>query len=275
MKKFYLSVLALSLSLLTFVAPSTAKQPPSWEEETTLTKKEINRIVDDIGLTEEELANFPDDVLKELLENNAKKLASNSKTVREEEFMDKNTITPQVALDGGILDLNATAFSVNSDMTGYKKFYLYGSYEWSKSPEWELTDGLSIGFPVTSKCFLPMSSRGKVQQHEYRYCYRPDNNTSAKWSCSTYTTPDDWDPGVGVGSKIDLEAMPSNNAHKGYISQYVYVEKNESGTVNIKFEYGHQTWTLGSVAFAVYPAGFAIEPASVTKVEDFGIVFRY
>ncbi|WP_340673188.1 hypothetical protein [Brevibacillus agri] len=51
MKKFYLSVLALSLSLLTFVAPSTVKQPPSWEEETTLTKKEINRIVDDIGLT--------------------------------------------------------------------------------------------------------------------------------------------------------------------------------------------------------------------------------
>ncbi|MGQ7279713.1 hypothetical protein ACT91Q_17250 [Brevibacillus thermoruber] len=115
-------------------------------------------------------------------------------------------------------------------------------------------------------------NNGKVQQHETQYCYRPDNNPTAPWSCSKSTTPVKWDP--GVGNEIDLVAMPSNNAHKGYIAQYVYVVSSESGTTNVKFQYGHQRWS-GSVSFGIYPAGLSIEPNSVSDLIDYGITFSY
>lgn len=53
--------------------------------------------------------------------------------------------------------------------------------------------------------------------------------------------------------------MPSNNLHKGYIGQYVYTDERNSGSTNIKFQYGHQTWG-GNVEFAIFPAGLSIKP---------------
>jgi len=277
----------LSLSLLSSVSLPTVALAQSTESKTdfseinddwgadSLTPEQTEKLLTDVGLTRTELQQFPQEILEELLNNDAKKLAENSKEINMSKYLSKNNLaTSGEEVDGGWLELNSKAFEVKSDDPDKKKFYFYGKYEWTDSPAFDLTDAVSIGFPDSAEFVLPMSSRGKVREHETRYCYRPDNDSSAKWKCSTDTSAHEWDNGMGVGNIMDLEEMPGNLAHKGYIGQYVYTER-KSGYVNIKFEYGHQAIDVGNPEFAVYPAGLSIQPESVDYTFDYGLEFEW
>lgn len=83
MKKILSVLCVLSLLTLSLSVPAFAKEKSSWggDDGETLKKHEIKYLIDKIGLTEEELGDFPNDVLRELIDNKAKKVASNHKVV--------------------------------------------------------------------------------------------------------------------------------------------------------------------------------------------------
>ncbi|MEJ8548830.1 hypothetical protein [Brevibacillus borstelensis] len=283
MKKVLLSVatvfLAALMPLSGFAASVESKIIPEG-----ISKKEARILVDEVGLDEDELKNFPSDVLKSLIENGAVKIASNEevhtfeKEISEEvneENSDKSGISPQALEKGTDIKLAATAFKVTSDMPGYKKFYLYGNFEWLKRPVFTFTDGVSLGYPDNTKWFLPTNSKGDVTQHETQYCYRVDNNVTAPWNCSKKTKPSYSSLGSGVGTNFTLQSLPSNLLHQGYIGQYVYVKDTESGTTNVRFEYGHTTVTA-EVSFSVLPTfGVGVTPKRTTEAADFLLTFSY
>ncbi|ERM19789.1 hypothetical protein ACEU2D_01210 [Brevibacillus laterosporus] len=270
MKKKIVSLAVVFMTMISSIGfAAQSKEHSDWGEDSSLNEQEIQKLIYDVGIEESEINDYPVQVLHQLIQNDAKKIATNYKVVKEEAIQGLSGED----IDGGTLELRGTAFEEKSDKKGKKKFYLYGKYEWTDSPRWGLTDGISIGYPVSNKWTLPMSANGKVKDFALRYCHKPEN-VDKKWKCSKSYKPTDWDPGVGVGGEIDLEAMPNNNLHKGYIGQYVYTDERNSGSTNIKFQYGHQTWG-GNVEFAIFPAGLSIKPQSVSEVIDFGIEFDY
>jgi hypothetical protein len=234
-----------------------------------LTSEELETLQEEVGLTEEEVQNIPPHILKNLIKQNAKVLAS--KTFIHKFDEGKNDKGRSVkSNDLTELKLNGIAFAVKSDRKGYKKFYLYGNFEWLESPRFMLTDKMTIGYPDTAKFFLPMK-KGKPEQHENQYCIK--TITNPKWDCKTSTEASDWEPGIGVAAEFDLR-MGNRPQHAGYISQYVYTEDTESGTINIKFEYGHNR-VIGTVGVSYSPFGLSIAPSNTTDVASYGIEFKY
>jgi len=157
----------------------------------------------------------------------------------------------------------------------FKEYVVYGNFNWLISPSWELTDGYAIGYPTTMGAFLGMDSYGNPTGFSSNYCYKPDNYAPDVWTCSSSTIPDAWTPGTGVGKDFDLDANPSNNIHKGYIQQYIYIPNSNTGTANIQFTYGHKILS-GTVSFDLYPVtGVSIQPTTTTETATYGIVFNY
>lgn len=280
MKRFISSFFVLALLVCSTYLPIEAKAEELDEKTSiewgskTLSKKQVKFLKNEVGLTEEEIEVLPAHILEELIDNNAKKLARNHKEKKFESNDGQfNTSSVGKRVDGGYIKLDAIAFEVDSDKSGKKKFYFYGGYNWTESPGWELIDALSLGWPDSAEIVLPMTS-GKVDQHETRYCEKPDNNASAPWDCSTDRSPEDWDNGMGVGNRFNIDGAPNNNIHKGYIAQYVYTARN-SGYVNVKFEYGHQEFDWGDPSFSVFPAGLSIDPDTVDEIIDYGLEFEW
>lgn len=131
------------------------------------------------------------------------------------------------------------------------------------------TDKMTIGYPDTAEFFIPMNTRGKPDQHENSYCYKP---VGYSWKCEKSTNAKDWDPGIGVSAEFDL-LMGNKQLHKGYIGQYVYTEYFRPRTFNIKYEYRHAVGT-GEIGVSFSPAGLSLVPGFTTDVKSFGIEFR-
>lgn len=264
-----MNLLKKSVLLVAMVAmiPSIAEASANdGKSQNALSKHEVEILTNDVGLTMDEISEFPNDVLRELIKQDAHKLKSNRVRTSME--------APLYSLtQGEDIELFGTGFTVTSDKSGYKKIYLYGSFEWLESPLNAFTDKMTIGFPDSSKWFLPMSS-GKVAQHESRYAY--DQWADGRWSWTTKQyTPSDWEPNAGVAAEFDLIGLLSSPLHKGYVSQYVYVSNQESNISNVKFEYGH-AYTGIDVEVAVFPsAGLAINPGIEVESESYGIEVDY
>jgi hypothetical protein len=235
-------------------------------DNTELTHEEIRKLTNDVGLNSNEIENMPVKILKSLLADHAKKLAGGGKIFTSRENH------PFLRTQKQDIIITGTAFSVGSDRRGYKKIYLYGNFEWMIIPVWTLVDKMSIGYPVTTDWFLPFKN-GNVAQHWNNLCYKKFGS-SGEYKCTESTKVSDWDPGIGVAAAFDLPSTPSRLKMKGAIGQYVYVKNTKSGTVNIKFRYGHQLYS-GVPRVGIYPFGLSVTPTLSTETFDYGIEFSY
>ncbi|MGG0754301.1 hypothetical protein [Brevibacillus laterosporus] len=261
-KKFSVFFLTLSVLGVTMFSGAGGSIIPS------VHAKEKDSI-ESLGLTDEELSFFPEEVLEKLIEQNAVKKSSFIKSFDLESEENKEGVSTFSLTDDDIT-LAGVAFKVDSDRRGYKKFYLHGAFDWNINPFNKWTDKISIGYPVTTKFFLPMSKKGKVQEHENKLLIR---GIGEKWREQDYsTTPSDWEAGAGVAAEIDI--VRGNYDQKGYIGQYVYVDEDEKGTTNIKIRYGHSKMS-GSPGVSIYPVGLAVSPSWDVETLDFGLELKY
>ncbi|BBU39192.1 MULTISPECIES: hypothetical protein [Aeribacillus] len=124
------------------------------------------------------------------------------------------------------LKLGGTVYKVTSDRSKEDKFYIYGNFQWLKTPSFHLVDKMTIGFPSNSGLYLPTSG-GTVKQHQHRYSQDPQGN-GRSIDYSIKYSPSNWEPSAGVAGSYDLKPSTSHTKHKGYIGQYVYVPKSKN-----------------------------------------------
>lgn len=251
MKLKFASVL---FSLLVFSGVLTAKADEIQTID-VLEPNEITTLVDEVGLTEDEINDFPVEVLRELIQNDAKKISYQS-------------VTPTLSTKD--IKVGATAFEVKSDRTGQKKMYLYGNFEWIKNPTSRFTDAMSIGWPDSAE-LAPPTVNNKISQFEGKYMYRDGSNSAFGWQTGTNTTTPNTETGLaGVGFKFGVKSGIGFSEHKGYIGQYVYTKKKE-GLFNIMIRYGHASLAI-TPSFTVYPNfGLGVTPGvTVSTVDAFG-----
>lgn len=263
MKKVFMILLAMALVATSMGTSVFAKQSDELTKD-DLSKKEISTLVDSVGLTEEEIDELPVDVLKELIELDAVKIAAPGK-----KYYNLKSETPEVStrdLTSSDIALNGLAFTITSDRPGCKKIYLYGSFDWLKEPACLLTDMMSIGYPESSHIFLDMNNGQPVGFYSRLNYMEYGVNQSA---VSYY--PADWET-TGVAAEYEIET--GMYQMDGSIRQYVYVEDSISGTCNVKIRYGHQI-LFGSPSVSIYPIGLAVTPSINTETLDYGLVLTY
>lgn len=267
MKKLFSSILFLLLIGIGGVA--FAEEGNS----TSLTEEEKSYLLD-AGHTAEEIESLPVEVAKQLVKEKAVITDKGSEIV---EFIEGvNTKPGQISTMGSIssstMKLAGTVYKVTSDKANNDKFYIYGNFNWLKTPSFNLVDKMTFGFPSSSGLYLPTSS-GKVTQHQHRYSQ--DQQGNGNWiDYAIDYSPSDWEPSAGVAGDFDLRASTSNTKHKGYMGQYVYVPTSKNGTINIKIEYGHKRIS-GSPTVSVYPAGLAITPTSTVDTASYALTLSY
>lgn len=260
-------VFSLSFSKIGF-----AEENDTYEEE--LSQEEINYLVNEVGNTQEEAEDLPVDVARQLIEEEAVVIASGSeiKEIFETEPFQKRQMVTMSSIASTTLKLGGTVYKVTSDRSKEDKFYIYGNFQWLKTPTSTLVDKMTIGFPSSAGLYLPTSG-GKVTQHQHRYSQ--DQQGNGRWiDYSIKTTPSDWEPNSGVAGSFDLLSSTSLTKHKGYIGQYVYVPTSKNGKINIKIEYGHKK-VSGSPSVSVYPAGLGIVPTTTTDTASYALTLAY
>ncbi|WP_342558318.1 hypothetical protein [Metasolibacillus sp. FSL K6-0083] len=224
-----------------------------------LADEDIAILINSVGLTESEINEFPVEVLQQLINNNAKKIYFNQEHLVLDENNKLNNISPFVEKDTDIT-VGAAAFEVNSDRVGQKKIYVYGNFNWLKSPPSRWTDALSIGWPDSAELSFPINNRGDIAQYEAKYFYRDGPYSAFGWQTGkSVTQPDDYASLAGVGFRFNLKSGFGFTEHKGYVGQYLYTKK-PSGLFNILVRYGHYSISF-SPSFTVYPSmGLAVTP---------------
>jgi hypothetical protein len=240
------------------------------ENQEPLTKKELKTLTEEVGLTEEELKDYPLEILRQLIKDKAKKVASGYTIEKFFEEDEKSGVGTMATIPSSDIKLGGTAYKVTSDISGRDKFYFYGNFEWLTSPAWELVDKMTIGFPSGYGFYLPTSG-GSVTQHQHRYSWDSDKNGTYTDYAIKYT-PSDWDANAGVAGSFDLIA--GEGVHKGYVGQYVYVPITNNGSMNIKIEYGHKK-VSGSISVGVYPTGLGITPTTNTDTKSYALTINY
>lgn len=232
----------------------------------SITEKEKNILIEKVGLTQEELSLYNVSLLREMISNNAIKLTSGQKI--------RYNLNSEGAEDGGFstqalsasdIELWGNAYEVTSDIPNRKKFLLIGTFHWLVEPVWNLTDKMSIGYPVTNEWYLNTSG-GQVLGHTSQMCNYIGYN-----ECVNKTTPSDHDLGVGVAAAFDLKGTATDM--RGYVQQYVYTQKS-TGSSNVLFRYGHKTLT-GNVGVSITNVGLSVEPAFNTETRDYPITFSW
>ncbi|MFJ8104093.1 hypothetical protein [Lysinibacillus sp. NPDC096212] len=250
MKLKFASVL---FTLLVFSGVLTA-QADELQTIDVLEPNEVTTLVDEVGLTEDEINDFPVEVLRELIQNDAKKISF-------------QPVTPTASLSDKDVKVGASAFEVKSDKAGQKKMYLYGNFEWIKNPSERYTDAMSIGWPDSAELAAPIVNN-KISQFEGKYMYRDGPNSAFGWQTGTSTTTPNSDTGLaGVGFKFGFKRGIGFSEHKGYIGQYVYTKKDK-GLFTIMIRYGHGTITW-IPSFTVYPNfGLGVTPNAAMATKD-------
>ncbi|WML56551.1 hypothetical protein [Neobacillus sp. PS2-9] len=276
MKKLKYSIvlsLIILLSLFSFGHLSYAKNIDSGYKSEKLTKQEKNFLKEVTGHTDEEINQLPLEVAKQLVKDGALIQDSNSQLVSfEGENNTQGDVTTMSTISPTTMKLAGTVYKVISDRTNDDKFYIYGNFQWLKSPFYTLVDKMTFGFPSSSGLYLPTSS-GSITQHQHRYSQDPQGNGNWVDYAIDYS-PSDWEPSAGVAGEFDLRASTDFTLHKGYMGQYVYVPKVNNGTINIKIEYGHKLYS-GSPTVSVYPAGLAITPTSSVDTASYALTLTY
>ncbi|WP_068775579.1 hypothetical protein [Paenibacillus sp. FJAT-26967] len=241
-------------------ASEVSNDQSSFNQFINLTPEERVILKKEVGLTDAEIDMTEVDILKRLISEGAKKIGGG---IRGFQITDKKEMIETQDLTRSDIMIGAVGYTVGSDRTGYKKLYLYGNFEWLTFPTWYLTDKMTIGYPSTTKFFLPTSS-GYITGHENRLCDKV--NSFDAWVCQTSYTPADYAYGnVGISATYDISI--GRPYMKGMIGQYVYVDEKESGTANLIINYGHRKGGVGAPSVDVYPTiGLTVSPSVVTDV---------
>ncbi|KXH83756.1 hypothetical protein [Sporosarcina sp. HYO08] len=264
----------ISVFFMTFVMFITLNiSAKADEHENELSQEEKDYLLEVSGFTEEEVLNFPVEVARELVNGKAKKI--DSVLVEEPKVVDSNMISPMADIPVANLSMHATVSSVQSDWSGYKKFFISGGFDWKSQPVWALTDKLTIGFP-SSLGVTFNTSGGNVTGHSSRY-YLLNTATNVRTYSALKTIPSYWSPGAGVAAAYDLllpGSTQKNMRHGGLIGQFFYIKSTSSGRANVKLEYGHKK-VSGSVGVSVYPAGVGITPSTNLDTRSYALTFNY
>lgn len=236
-----------------------------------LTESEKQTLITEGGFNEVDLDRMPPNVLRLILAENGKKISNASIEGYNLESQSGNTSYSDVGtmeLTTSDITLYGSAVLMGTVGNGSKKIYLYGDFEWNVEPFWELTDKMSIGYPLTNLWYLE-TSNGKITGHSSEYC---GLNGGLGWKCKSSTTPSDHDLGQGVAAKFDLVGTYTN--HTGYVSQYVYTVGDNSGRSNVVFRYGHKL-VAGNVGVDLFDFGLAVDPTFNTEHLDYPITFSW
>lgn len=199
-----------------------------------LTVAELDYLVNEVGNTQEESEDLPIEISRRLIEEKAKVIDSGSEImgIYDSEVNSPGQISTFASIAATTLKLGGTVYKVKSDRSKEDKFYIYGNFQWLKTPSYTLVDKMTIGFPSSSGLYLPTSG-GKVKQHQHRYSQ--DQQGNGRWiDYAIKYSPSNWEPSAGVAGSYDLKASTSKTKHKGYIGQYVYVPTSKNGKINKK-----------------------------------------
>lgn len=267
-------ILAICTLALTLILPSQI-----FAEDTTntttdpsvLSQLEKDRLIQDVGLNEEQVSEMPIDVLRELLARDGKVVGVAPKQGFDipGEGPTPGGIGP-MSLTASDIWLGGLAATVTSDKPGYKQIMFYAAYEWNIDPINKYTDKMSIGWPVTNLFHLPVDGAGKIIGHAARECQK--KRSFDTWVCTDASNPSNWDNGTGVAQKFDLTL--SNSYFKGSITQYAYTPDTNSGTSNVKIVYGHaKTSIIPSVG--IYPPGLSVQPGITVDTLDYAMTLSW
>lgn len=228
-------------------------------ESITQEQKEI--LINEVGLSEEDLDILPEDHLLMLIDEGAEVVSSNSEIIEFLEVREPGDMTTFGTIKTSKLKLTGKTIKLSNNSKGQKRYQLYGTFKWLSNPINAYTDAMSIGYESGKGITLPTSG-GKVMEHSHEYAtYERGIKNRREYS----TTPDDYSPGNGVGAKYNIRQ--GGVSHQGYISQNVYMTKS-TGTSNLKFEYGHQK-TVFSPSFSISKGVFGISPGIGTDTQYF------
>ena len=166
------------------------------------------------------------------------------------------------------LTMDGMFYQQTSDRPGYKKYRIYGSFNWSGRTLRNYTDGMSIGYPVTTQFVLP-TSNGKVRDFMSNVCGAKTSSGSV--TCKDYkTTPVIDRPGIGVGTTYNMSHM-FYKTH-GYIAQSIYTK--QSGSANVLLRYASQKANI-AVSFSFPNSGLSITPKWSNTTEDYVMTVNY
>ncbi|WP_094245583.1 hypothetical protein [Aeribacillus pallidus] len=166
------------------------------------------------------------------------------------------------------LKLGGTVYKVTSDRSKEDKFYIYGNFQWLKTPSFHLVDKMTIGFPSNSGLYLPTSG-GTVKQHQHRYSQDPQGN-GRSIDYSIKYSPSNWEPSAGVAGSYDLKPSTSHTKYKGtLVNMYMFLNQKM-----LKMEYGHQR-IAGTPSISVYPAGLSITSTPKTDTKSYAFTLSY
>src|SRR5690606_37390300 len=186
------------------------------------TEEEINQLIEDVGMSEDIIDSFSNELLREVLESEATVINETTEIVKINEPEIIGGIRIIRPMQGG--DLNEKKVKItgvalkrgiktSGTWKGYREIHFIGGFEWLTAPVNFFTDGLAVGWG-NSGIIVP-TSNGKVDAFKGRY-YRWGTNKAWNLYSST-STPSSFDPKGGVGFKIDLRG--GLMLHKGEISQ--------------------------------------------------------
>ncbi|WP_338554463.1 hypothetical protein [Paenibacillus sp. KS-LC4] len=264
MKKILVLVLMLGILLTSSFPVAASEMTNTPTDNSSLTEKELFYIINEMGLTSEEIPFFDKNTLRMLIDNNARKISNTAPKLYslESEGQNTNDFTARALIKDQDISIFGVALEMTSDVPGSKKIYILGSFQWLVKPLLHFTDKMSVGYPVTNEFYLPTSG-GSIRQHNNETCNLFGQNG---WTCTSSTTPSNHDIGAGVAASFDL--IGTANLTKGSFNQVVYTQK-KSGKSNLLFRYGHRV-LLGTVGVSVFPSiGLAVTPGTTTETLDY------
>ncbi|WP_231929227.1 hypothetical protein [Brevibacillus sp. SKDU10] len=120
---------------------------------------------------------------------------------------------------------------------------------------------MSIGYPVTSKFFMPMTSRGKPDDHENRYCTKPA--FKKKWECEDSSKASDWDPGIGVAAEYDLKMGNNNYTPVTFPNMFTLIKVKEERLI-LNSNMGTRLYVV-PYPFLISPWGYPLNLTTLLK----------
>lgn len=267
MRKFAHSLLAIALMLTLLPAAIYAQHPQDKDnipKKEGLTKVEVSKLLYDVGLSNDMLEEYPLEILKELIEVDARLISKGERKKYNLDGEGNNNIGTYT-LEEDELELSGDAYEVGStDWPGHSRILLFARFDWLITPAWMLTDAMSIGYPDNAGFYFK-TLNGDITGHYGQFCEQ--NSSVSEQICETTFQPEDYDPGTGIGQHYDLTSWGTYERF-GWMRQYVYVDDDDSGTTNVSIVYGHRYPSIGAPSFGIYPYGFGVNPSISTNTTD-------
>src|SRR5690606_34847863 len=172
-KSFLLIVFSLAFLFVVSSVPTFANEN---DLSAPLTEEEINQLIEDVGMSEDIIDSFSNELLREVLESEATVINETTEIVKINEPEIIGGIRIIRPMQGG--DLNEKKVKItgvalkrgiktSGTWKGYREIHFIGGFEWLTAPVNFFTDGLAVGWG-NSGIIVP-TSNGKVDAFKGRY----------------------------------------------------------------------------------------------------------